>query len=114
MARKDQYKYGRLKEQKIAQILRRKGASVEVRKASRGTGDLEARFSTGRKWLVEVKSSRSGEARSLSSEEKHRLNQAADRRRATPVVARVTRQGVEYRSARSDRRLSPLPRSRGR
>ena len=112
MARKDQYTYGRMKEQKLAEMLRKKGASVRVRQASRGPGDMEAKFSTGRKWLIEVKSSRSGEARSLSSEEKRRLNQAADRKGATPVLARVTRRGVEFKSTRSDRRLSPSPRTK--
>lgn len=112
MARKDRYSYGRMKEQKLAEMLRRKGASVEVRKASKGPGDIEARFSTGRKWLIEVKSSRTGEARSLTAKQKHHLNSAADRRGATPVLARVTRKGVEFKSTRSDRKLSPAPRTK--
>jgi len=112
MTKKDQYSYGREKERRLAQLLRNKGASVQLSKASRGAGDLVARFSTGRKWLVEVKASRTGRAASLNRDQRTRLNRAADRMSATPVVASVTRRGVEYRSTRSDRRLSPLPRGR--
>ena len=104
---KNQYKYGRSKELKVARSLRNKGASVEVSKGSKGAADLVARFPSVTKWNVQVKATRSGTAASPSTRESGRLKQSSAKGRATPVVAKVSPKGIEYRSARSGRTLAP-------
>jgi len=107
---KDQYKYGREKELKIARSLRAKGASVKVSKGSKGAADLKATFSTGRKWNIQVKSTRQGTPASPSTRDLGRLKQSATKSGATPVVAKVSRGKVTYSSARSGRKVSPSSR----
>ncbi len=92
---KSQYKYGRDKEVKLARSLRAKGASVKVSKGSKGAADLKATFSTGRKWNIQVKSSRKGTPASPSAKDLGRLKQGATKSGATPVVAKVTRGRVK-------------------
>ena len=104
---KDQYQYGRKKEQKVAQSLRGKGASVEVSKGSKGAADIVATFPSGSKWYVQVKSTRSGEAASPSKADTGRLKRTATKGGATPVIAKVSPKGIEYESARSGRTLKP-------
>lgn len=100
-------KYGIKKERKVAQVLRSRGARVETSKGSKGAADLKARWSSGTKWHVQVKSSRTSKPSSLSRKELGRLKQGATKAGATPVIARVTLQGVEYLSARTGRNLKP-------
>jgi len=109
---KNQYKYGRDKEKKVAQLLRGKGASVKTSRASRGAADLTVTFSTGTKWNVQVKSSRTSKAASPSTRDAGRLKQSSTKRGATPVIAKATPKGVEYTSARSGRKLTPPPRKK--
>jgi len=104
---KNQYKYGREKEQKVARSLRSKGAKVDVSKGSKGAADLVAKFSTGTTWNVQVKATRSGTAASPSAKDAGRLKQVATKSRSTAVVAKVSPKGVEYKSARSGRTLTP-------
>lgn len=106
----DQYKYGRDKEQKIARSLRARGASVKVSKGSKGASDLKATFSTGRKWNIQVKSTRKGTPASPSTRDLGRLKQSATKSSATPVVAKVSRGRVSFSSARSGRKLTPSTR----
>ena len=106
----DQYKYGRDKEQKIARSLRARGASVKVSKGSKGASDLKATFSTGRKWNIQVKSTRKGTPASPSTRDLGRLKQSATKSGATPVVAKVSRGRVSFSSARSGRKLTPSTR----
>ncbi len=101
------YKYGRDKEQKVARALRSKGASVRVSRGSRSAVDLKAVFPSGTKWCVQVKSSRGPKTGSLTPKEIGRLKQVATRSSATPVVATVTPDGIEYKSGRSGRSLKP-------
>ena len=110
---KNQYKYGRSKELKVARALRNKGASVKVSKGSKGAADLVAKFPSGTKWNVQVKATRSGTAASPSARDSGRLKQSSAKGRATPVVAKVSPKGIEYRSARSGRTLAP-PKSKKR
>ena len=63
---KNQYKYGRDKEIKVARSLRSRGAGVKLSKGSKGAADLRVEFSTGTKWDIQVKSSRRGTAASPS------------------------------------------------
>lgn len=63
---KNDYKYGREKEKKVAQLLRNKGASVKTSRASKGAADLTVTFPTGTKWNIQVKSSRTSKAASPS------------------------------------------------
>lgn len=102
---KDQYKYGRTKEQKVVQHLRNRGASVKLSEGSKGAADLHVTFSTGTKWEIQVKSSRSSEAAMPSAKDLSRLKQSATKKRATPVVAQVTPKRVIFKSARSGRTL---------
>lgn len=106
------YKYGRRKEQKVAQLLRSKGASVKSSLASKGPADLKVTFPTGTKWYVQVKSSSRGEPTSPSRKDLGRLKQSSTKGRATPVVAKVSPHGIKYSSARSGRRLTPPSRKR--
>ena len=106
----DQYKYGRDKEQKIARSLRARGASVKVSKGSKGASDLKATFSTGRKWNIQVKSTRKGTPASPSTRDLGRLKQSATKSGATPVVAKVSRGRISFSSARSGRKLTPSTR----
>jgi len=110
MTKKDDYKYGREKEIKGARSLRAKGASVKVSKGSKGTADLKATFSTGRKWNIQVKSTRKGTPASPSARDSTRLKQSATKSGATPVLAKVSRGRVSYTSLRSGRKLSPSSR----
>ncbi len=109
---KDQYKYGRDKEIKVARSLRAKGASVKVSKGSRGGADLRIEFSTGTKWDIQVKSSRKGTPASPSTKDLGRLKQGATKSGVTPVIAKVTPKGVQFISARSGRKLTPPPRKK--
>jgi len=109
---KSDYEYGREKELKIARSLRARGASVKVSKGSKGAADLKATFSTGRKWDIQVKSSRKGTPASPSTRDSKRLKIGATKTGATPVIAKVTRSGVKYTSERSGRKLTPLPRKK--
>jgi Holliday junction resolvase len=102
-----QYKYGREKEQKVARSLRSRGAKVDVSKGSKGAADVKVKFSTGTKWNVQVKSTRSGTAAGPSKKDVGRLKQSASKSRATPVIAKVSPKGIEYTSARSGRKLTP-------
>lgn len=109
---KDQYKYGREKEIKLARSLRAKGASVKVSKGSKGAADLKATFSTGRKWNIQVKATRKGTAASPSARDLGRLKQSATKSKATPVVAKVSRGKVSYSSARSGKKVNLPQRKR--
>jgi len=111
---KNQYSYGRSKEQKVAQSLRNKGASVTTSKGSKGAADLVARFPSGTKWSVQVKATRSGSTAMPSAKDAGRLKQSAAKSNSTPVVARVSPEGVEYKSARSGRKLTPPSAKRGK
>ena len=109
---KNQYAYGRAKEQKVAQSLRNRGASVATSKGSKGAADLVAKFPSGTKWAVQVKSTRAGSAATPSRRDTGRLKQVASSSRSTAVIAKVSPKGVEYKSARSGRTLTPPARKR--
>ncbi len=111
---KNQYNYGRKKEEKVAKSLRGKGAKVEVSTGSKGSADLIAKFPSGTKWNVQVKASRSTSAKSPTAKDIGRLKSSATKSNATPVVAKVTPKGIEYESARSGRKLSPPKSSKSR
>lgn len=104
---KNQYSYGRKKEEKVAKSLRGKGANVKVSPGSKGAADLVAKFPSGTKWNVQVKATRSGDAASPSAKDLGRLKSSSTRSKSTPVVAKVTPEGIEYKSARSGRTLTP-------
>lgn len=112
--KKDQYKYGRKKEEKVAKSLRGKGAKVEVSPGSKGAADLIAKFPSGTKWKVQVKASRSTSVKSPTPKDMGRLKSSATKSHATPVVAKVTPKGIKYESARSGRKLTPPKSSKRR
>lgn len=103
----NQYGYGRKKEHKAARQLRRTGASVKLSPGSRTSKDMVASFPTGTEWAVQVKATRGRVARSPSRQDLANLKRSATRTGRTPVAAKVTRKGIEYRSARSNRKLTP-------
>jgi len=101
------YRYGRKAEEKVARQLRGHGASVSLSPASRGPTDLVASFPAGTEWGVQVKSTRHGLPASPSPRELANLRRSATRAGRTAVLADVTPDGTEYRSARTGRRLNP-------
>ncbi|UZE93098.1 MAG: hypothetical protein IB617_02975 [Candidatus Nealsonbacteria bacterium] len=101
-----QSKYGAKREQKVAQSLRARGAKVTRSPGSKGAADIKAKFPSGTKWNVQVKSTRSGTPASPSSKDLGRLKQSAARDNATPVIAKVSPKGIDYESARG-RKLNP-------
>ncbi len=106
MAR-NQYGFGRSKEQQVARSLRGKGATVKLSPGSRGAADLTAKFPSGRTWKVQVKATRGSFAASPSRRDLGRLKQGASRSGATPVVTKVTPKGMSHTSARSGKKLKP-------
>lgn len=108
---KENYKYSRDKEQKIAKALRNRGASVRTSEGSKSAMDLKVVFSSGTKWNIQVKASRSKIAVSPKSKEIRRLKQETYKLSATPVIAKVTPDGIKYESASTGRILVP-PRRR--
>lgn len=104
-------RYGMRKEDQLAHYLHRRGADVELSAGSEGPADLVASWTTGTIWAVQVKASRSGEPAMPTSRDLGRLKQSAARRGATPVVAKISGNQVEFVSARTGRALKP-PRSR--
>lgn len=109
---KHEYEYGISKEKKIANLLRRKSASVKASPASRGVAGLRVTFSTGTKWNVQVKSSHTGKPAPTSARDLERFKQSSTKSSATAVIANITAKGIEYRSARDGRKLTPPPRKR--
>lgn len=109
---KDRYTYGREQEEKIARSLRHRGAKVVLSPGSRGAADLTAEFSTGTIWKIQSKASQRDIPNSLRPKELGRLKQSATKSGATPVIAEVTSEGIDYFSARSGRRLKPPTRKR--
>ena len=115
MAKKtDQLKYGIEKEKKIASTLKRMGAKVDTSSGSRGAADLKVKFPTGRKWAIQVKSTRSGKPAKPSTKDLGRLKISASKSGATPVVALVSPKGVDFVSARSGRKLNPSSKKKGK
>jgi hypothetical protein len=102
---KNTSRIGRTAEQKVAKQLRNAGASVKVSPASRGAADMIAKFPT-KTWAVQVKAGQTPPTK-LSGTDKQRLNLKGTNSKATPVLATVTQDGIEYRSNRSDRKLKP-------
>lgn len=103
----DQYRYGRNAEEAVARKLRGLGASVQLSPGSRGPADMVASFRTGTEWAIQVKASRRGEPAAPAPNKLASLKRSASATGRTPVVATVTADGIEFRSARSNRRLTP-------
>lgn len=104
---KSPYDYGREQEEKVAQSLRGRGAKVKLSPGSKGAADAVAEFPGGTTWKIQVKSSATGSPASPSPQDRGRLKQSATKTGATPVIAEVTPQGIEYISARTGRKLKP-------
>lgn len=99
------YDKGRSAEQKVANQLRKAGASVELSKGSRGAADLHANFGT-KKWDVQVKAGDTAPDK-LTGVDKQRLNSKATKNGTTPVLATVKDNQITYTSNRSGRKLKP-------
>jgi Holliday junction resolvase len=101
-------------ERRVAGRLRRNGWKVKMSPASRGPYDLQAR--KGRRlWLVQVKATRRPVTfvEKLSTAEREALIQAADSRRAVPVLALVAKGWIFFLSTRRWRHLHPERKGRG-
>lgn len=94
-------------EKRVASYLRKKGASVRISPGSKTSADIIAKWPSGRKWFVQVKSSSKGLPSSLSSKERKNLIERAKRNGGTPVIAQVIRGRTIYKSARTEQRLVP-------
>ena len=102
--------YGAKAEAYVARSLRSRGATVTVDTTGPGATDLEAVWSTGTMWLVQVKASRvatSTGPKWPSSNELGRLKSRATRIGATAVVALVKGTEIEFYSARNGHVLTP-------
>jgi len=100
-------KKGSKAEKKVASYLKRKGAKVEISPGSKGSADIIAKWSSGKRWLIQVKSSSRGKVKSLSSKERHNLLQRAKRNKAVAVKAEVVRGKINFKSIKSGRELKP-------
>ena len=100
-------KKGMRAEDRVAASLRRTGASVEKSPGSRTSADITADWNSGKEWLVQVKYSNKRTPASPSSDERRALLARANRNNATPVVAKVTPEKIDYESARNGRKLKP-------
>lgn len=98
---------GKKAENKVANSLRRYGASVTQSKGSKGSADGIASWQTGREWYYQVKYSSKGNPSGLSAREKKNLIARADKNKATPVLIHVTPEKIEYASAKTGRKLKP-------
>lgn len=106
MVKQSTFKKGRTAEQKVAQDLKLYGAEVSLSPGSRTTTDIEAKWTTGRRWFIQVKSGKSPQW--PSADELKGLNSRATKAGATPVVALVEKgEKIEYYSARSRKKLKP-------
>lgn len=94
-------------EDRVANSLRRSGASVEQSPGSRGSADVIANWPGGKEWMTQVKSSIKGNPASLSQREKTNLVSRAERNNTTPVLAQAIPGKIEYFSAKSGRKLKP-------
>ena len=108
---KNQSPFGRKGEEKVAASFRVRGAKVRISPGSREAADVVAKFPSGTKWAVQVKSTRSGIAATPNRHDAGRLKNSASHSGATAVVAQVSPKGVKYTSARTGRSLTP-PRRR--
>ena len=97
---------GQKAEDRVANSLRRTGANVEQSPGSRGSADVIANWSS-KEWIVQVKYSGSGKPANLSTREQKNLTSRADKNNATPVLAQVTPDKIEYSSAKTGRKLKP-------
>lgn len=94
-------------EDRVANSLRRSGASVEQSPGSRGSANMIANWSGGKEWMTQVKYSGTGKPAGLSLREQKNLISRADKNNATPVLAQVTPNRIEYTSAKTGRKLKP-------
>lgn len=98
---------GQKAEDGVASSLRRAGASVQQSPGSRGSADMIANWDSGKEWMTQVKYSGTGKPAELSSREEKNLVSRAEKNNATPVLAQVTPDKIEYTSAKTGRKLKP-------
>ena len=94
-------------ENRVAALLRRAGARVKQSPGSKTSADIEAKWDSGKKWLVQVKYSGKGRPSSLNSNERKALLARAKRNNATAVLAEVTSDKIKFISLHTGRRLKP-------
>jgi hypothetical protein len=94
-------------EDRVAASLRRSGAKVEQSIGSRTSADNVARWPNGKKWFTQVKYSGKGNPASPTPNERRALIRRAENNNATPVIAKVTPEKIEYFSAKDGRKLNP-------
>lgn len=98
---------GQKAEERVVNSLRRAGARVEQSPGSRGSADVIANWNGGKEWMTQVKYSGIGKPAGLSPREQKNLVSRADRNNATPVLAQVTPDKIDFFSAKSGRKLKP-------
>jgi len=89
---KSNYHCGIDNEKRVKRLLKRMGAEKVIQSpGSRGSYDLEAIFPTGKKWLVQVKSSCEGNLpKKLNTQETKRLVNDSKKKNGTAIYANVT------------------------
>lgn len=108
MKRNTNYACGISAEKSVAQKVKRAGAkTVFLSPGSRGSSDVTASFSTGRKLHIQVKATCdiNGKAKNLSAKEKKRLIKDAEAAKATPVIAKKQNGKILLEYARSGRKV---------
>lgn len=98
---------GKKAEDRVASSLRRSGASVQQSPGSRSSADVIANWDSGKEWMVQVKYSGVGKPAGLSLREERNLVSRAEKNNATPILAQVTPDKIEYTSAKTGRKLKP-------
>jgi len=98
---------GKKAEDRVADSLRRAGASVQQSPGSRGSADVIGNWDNGKEWMTQVKYSGVGKPAALSSREKRNLVSRAEKNNATPVLAQVTSNRIIFTSAKTGRLLKP-------
>jgi hypothetical protein len=90
-------------EKKVMAYLGAKSEASRPRPGTKGAADMRVSFSTGTVWNVQVKA-----CRSVAAEKVCQKNAGIELPPSeTLVIAKVTPRGIEYRSAKTGRKLTP-------
>jgi hypothetical protein len=108
----DRTLYGYDAEDTVADYLSRCGAAIGMSPGSRGPIDVYAEWSPSKRWGVQVKASRDGDAKLPRPAERERLIRACRDWRARPVIALVDDGRTKYLDGRTGERIYPPGRRR--
>ncbi len=104
----DNYACGIKNEKKVAKFLEKQGMiNVELSPGSRGSADISMARPSGRKALIQVKStcSETGQPKMPTAKETERLIKDADAKNATAMIALVKGNKQEFIYAKTGRKV---------